>query len=117
MPCLPCSVLLGCVLLGAFAAVSADPARPVDTLQFGLLARGMSQAEVNARLGPPAQVKTETRTVLMPLRTPHARHRDTPAYGVRTMEVEWWYYPEGGGSMATVLEFRDGELYAKDKYR
>jgi len=53
----------------------------------------------------------------MPLRTPHARHRDTPAYGVRTMEVEWWYYPEGGGSMATVLEFRDGELYAKDKYR
>jgi hypothetical protein len=107
---------LACLLV-ALATASAEPARPVDTLQFGLLALGMTQDEVHVRLGPPAHVATATRTVLVPLRMPDARRRQAPAYGVRTTEVEWWYYPEGRGSMATVLEFHDGELYAKDKYR
>ena len=114
------SALLTLALLAALvAAASAQTARPVDTHAFGLLALGMSQDEVAARLGPPASVERETRTVLVPLVPLHGeRRRDrAPAYGVRTTEVEWWTYPEGGGSMATVLEFHDGELYRKDKYR
>jgi hypothetical protein len=105
--------------LAACVAVAGaqDTVRPVDTLQFGLLPLGSSQAEVERRLGPPAHVRADTRTVLVPVRRRHDRRHDAPAYVPCTTEYEWWYYPEGGGSMATVLEFRDGYLYAKDKYR
>jgi hypothetical protein len=103
------------ILLLTFAAY-AQTSRPVDTLQFGLLDLGMSMAEVRARLGPPAHIKTETRTVLVPRRDGFCwqRHkRDAPLYDVRMTEYERWYYPEGGGNMATVLEFRNGSLDAK----
>ena len=94
--------------------------KPVDTLQFRLLDLGMSTAEVHRRLDPPAPIATETRTVLVPLRGRTGRQRhthDAPPYIVRTTEVERWYYPEGGGSTAMVPEFRNGELWSKDKYR
>jgi hypothetical protein len=108
------------ILLLAQPALAGDASRPVDTLQFGLLSRGMSTGEVYARLGPPAHTRHDTRSALVPFpgRVAHTRRkRDAPAYVVVTTDYEWWYYPAGGGSMATVLEFRDGELYAKDKYR
>ena len=116
----PLSLILPLTLAWVAAVVSAQEARPVDTAQFGLLERGMSQAEVVRRLGPPAHVKTDTQTILVPIHDRFEKHRRkhaAPPYVVRTIEYEWWYYPEGGGSMATMLEFRDGELYAKDKYR
>jgi Protein of unknown function (DUF2845) len=111
--------LLLCTALAAFAlaagASAQDVARPVDTLQFGLLQLGSSQDDVESRLGPPAHVERDTRSVVVPVRA--RRRHDAPAYVVRTIEYEWWYYPEGGGAMATRLEFRNGALYAKDKYR
>jgi hypothetical protein len=113
--------ILLCTALAAFACVAVasaqDAARPVDTLQFGLLQLGSSQAEVERRLGPPARVETATRSALVPVRDRDRRRHDAPAYVTRTTDYAWWYYPEGGGSMATVLEFRNGELYSKDKYR
>jgi hypothetical protein len=113
------SVRLLTLALLALAAVAhaQDAARPVDTLQFGLLLLGSSQAAVARRVGPPARVETDTRTLLVPVRGRRRHTHDAPAYVVRTTEYEWWYYPAGSGSMATVLEFRDGALYAKDKYR
>jgi hypothetical protein len=109
--------MLYVLLLAAPALAFAQESRPVDTTQFGLLQLGMSSAEVHRRLGPPAHVERDTRAALIPLPGRFATRRHAPPYVVRTTEVEWWYYPEGGGSMATVLEFRNGELYAKDKYR
>lgn len=108
------AALVACVA----AAALAQPSRPVDTLQFGLLDLGMSTAEVHRRLGPPAHVEATTRTALVPVRDRFARRKhDAPAYVVRTTEIEWWYYPGGSGMQETRLEFRNGYLWSKDKYR
>jgi hypothetical protein len=107
------------ILALAFAVeAAAQPARPVDTLQFGLLQLGSSQAEVQQRLGPPAHIETETRQYWVPVydRFDQRKRHDAPRYVMRTLEIERWYYPGTRQLQATLLEFRNGRLHSKDKY-
>lgn len=86
---------------------------PVDTHQFGLLAVGMTPANVVQRLGPPAAV-----VPLAPLVVTrgHSR-RSVLRRGERRHEAvsvavprEAWHYPGDRGTPPTALLFEAGRL-------
>jgi hypothetical protein len=81
-------------------------AQPVDTLQFGLLQRGMSRTEVRRRLGPPERVETATE---------EARVRRGNRMVIDKDQLEWWYYPGAYGVPRTRLFFRNGRLVGKNR--
>lgn len=86
------------------STVSAEPSRPVDAHQFGLLRLRMSEHEVLRRLGPPVSIVEN--------------HRSTTAPGARVVRLtraQVWYYPGTGRTAATRLEFHNGQLALKSR--
>src|SRR5262245_7150706 len=85
------------------------PPQPVDTLQFGTIQNGMSEAEVVKRLGEPAQVIEEGRT-----------RRRVPGLASTTwVETHQYtyYYPGTRQIMATYITFVNGYVVGKRKVR
>jgi hypothetical protein len=102
------SVLVFCILLG----ISASPAaaqKPVDTHQFGLIQRGMTEPEVRTRLGPPA------RTTVGAVTDQYGqlvRNRHGEIVGGRR-----YHYPGSRSTLPTVIMFVDGRVVGKVKGR
>ena len=95
--------LLSCLLLSHLALAS----KPVDTNQFGFIDLGMSEAEVIQRLGEPARVLGERRT-LGKVHTPN---------GIKFREKRHstYYYPGTSQIMDTYIMFEDGQVVKKLK--
>jgi hypothetical protein len=77
-------------------APATPDARPVDTLAYAHLRGGMSQLEVQRRLGPPA----------------HVSQGNAARYGT---VVEIWQYPGNRHLSAVRLMFRNGGLTGKTR--
>lgn len=88
-------------------ATIKPPAQPVDTLQFGLITDGMSEAEVLKRLGEPARIidgpRTMTRVHTLGSTSWVESHRYT------------YYYPGTAQVFASYITFADGYVVGKRK--
>jgi len=82
---------------------------PVDTLQFGLIRIGMSEAEVVKRLGKPAHILRKPRTADR-VHTPHAM-------APRKKRQYTYVYPGNSQIMDTYITFEDGVVVEKVKRR
>lgn len=81
--------------------------RPVDTLQYGNLSFGMTEAAVVRQLGPPDTIHTRPRVFVR--RVPYG-----PLVEVITVI---YVYAGGGRLMDTYLTFENGVLVDKAKRR
>jgi hypothetical protein len=88
---------------------SETPAQPVDTRQFGTIQNGMSEAEVVKRLGEPARVIEEARTMRRGPGLASTTWVETHQYT--------YYYPGTRQTMATYITFVDGYVVGKRKVR
>lgn len=97
--CLP--PLLICLFLSRLALAS----EPVHTNQFGFIATGMAETEVIQRLGEPALVLEEPRTMVQ-VRTPNGiEFREKRRYT--------YYYPGTTQILDTYIMFEDGQVVKK----
>ena len=82
---------------------------PVDTLQFGLIRIGMSEAEVVKRLGKPAQILRKP--------SPASKVYPPPDPVVRKKRQYTYVYPGNSQIMDTYITFEKGVVVDKVKRR
>ena len=100
-----CVLVLLCLLFPHLVHAT----EPVDTLQFGLIRIGMSEAEVRKRLGQPAQILRQSR----PAAKVHTPHDTVP----RKKGQYTYVYPGNSQIMDTFITFENGVVVDKVKRR
>jgi hypothetical protein len=97
------------VLLFLLFPILVHATEPVDTLQFGLIRIGMSEAEVRRRLGQPAHILRQPR----PAGKVHTPHDMAP----RKKRQYTYVYPGTSQIMDTFITFEKGVVVDKAKRR
>lgn len=98
-------IVIGCLcLLVPLLALAADP---VDTRQYGLISTGMSEAEVQRRLGPPGKALEGPKTYVEVWVNGRKEFREKR----RTV----WVYQGTNQVLTSYFSFEDGRLVEKKK--